>query len=530
MSPSRSPSLFSSSSSSSSSCSNRTLKTLASICALVLAFAISAEARLVEIRILHTTDLHGHILPTRDYEGNANVGGLLRCATLIRQLRAERENVLLVDCGDLYQGSAESYLSSGRVMIKAIDALKYDAWTLGNHEFDWGYEKLVPLQDTTHVPVLAANIVALPGNRMPLAKTKSFIMREFDGVRVAIVGLITPGVPSWSWPDLLGPLEFQRSVDALRRVMPQVRSAGPDIIVLTTHQGYRPHGDDHANEINAIARAFPEINIIIGGHSHRVEEGEEIGDTLYAQAGYYGIWLGCLDLSYDTVEKKLVNRTSRVLPVADLYEPDKELEALVHDDLEKARAYLDEEIGEAKVAITAEADSQGRSDIQQLLCKAIAEVSGAEMVLHSALSEDPLPAGPLRMRDVWPVVPYENRMAVLMLTSAELKEILDENLGNKGNYQFMGTYGLDYDVEKEGSKSRATRLRLPDGEPLHPRKRFRVAINSYVLASGGRRFPRLREIAEQPESRLGLKNIDTRNAVVEYIRKHSPLTAGVPAP
>jgi 2',3'-cyclic-nucleotide 2'-phosphodiesterase (5'-nucleotidase family) len=489
-----------------------------------------ADARLVEIRVLHTTDLHGHILPTRDYDGNDNVGGLLRCATAIRQLRAERENTLLVDCGDLYQGSAESYLTSGRTMIRAIDALQYDVWTLGNHEFDWGLDKLIPLEASTRASVLAANIVPRPGEPMPLGRMRPFVIREFQGVRVAIVGLITPGVPSWSWPDLLGPLQFERSVQALRRVMPLVREAGPDVILLTTHQGYRQYGDDHANEVNAIARNFPEIDVIIGGHSHRVQEDVHIGGTLYVQAGYYGIWLGCLDLVYDTVARKLVTRNSRVVPIADLYPPDTELEELLRDELGMARRYLDERVGESDVKLTADADAKGRSQIQALLAAALAEASGAEIVLHGALSEDPLPAGPIRMKEIWQIVPYENRVAVLQLTADDLRAILEENLANKGNYQFMGTHGLDYDVEGRGSERKVANLRLANGEPLHPRKRFRVAVNSYVLASGGARFPVLRSIAEKPESRLDLKRIDTRTAVVDYIRKNSPLTLETTAP
>ena len=495
---------------------------------VLLSLALSADGRLVEIRILHTTDIHGHILPTRDYDGNENVGGLLRCATLIRQLRAERSNVLLVDCGDLYQGSAESFLTGGRIMIRALNELDYDAWALGNHEFDWGLEKLIAVQDAASVAILSANIVTRPDLKNPLSRVKPFVIKEMDGLRVAILGLITPGVPSWSRPDLLGGLEFERSVKALSRVMPAVREASPDIIILATHQGYKPHGDDHANEIKAIAAAFPEIDVIIGGHSHRPVEDIRLGETLYAQAGYYANWLGCLDLSYDTVSRRLVNRSARVIPIGAQYEEDAALKGLFKEDLDRAEKYLSEKVGETRSTLSAAPDAMGRSPIQYLIARAIAEATRADVVLHGALSEDDLLAGEILMKDVWRMVPYENRIGVLMLTSSEITEILNENMRNRGGIQFMSAYGLDFDTERRDGNTVVSRLRLPDGSPLHPRKRFRVALNSYVLASGGTRFPTVRRLADQPESRLEVTTLDTRTVVTDYIRKHSPLSLEEP--
>jgi 2',3'-cyclic-nucleotide 2'-phosphodiesterase (5'-nucleotidase family) len=96
------------------------------------------EARQVPITILHTCDLHGHILPTENYAGQTNLGGLARCATVIRQVRAEQPHTLLVDAGDTIQGAPVSYLSGGQALVTALNLLHYDAWIWGNHEFDWG--------------------------------------------------------------------------------------------------------------------------------------------------------------------------------------------------------------------------------------------------------------------------------------------------------------------------------------------------------------------------------------------------------
>lgn len=494
--------------------------------AVVWLAAGAALARRIEVRVIHTTDLHGHLLPTRDYDGNENVGGLLRCATRIRELRAERDHVMLVDCGDLYQGTAVSLLTEGRVMTRALDALGYDAWILGNHEFDWGLRKMAARVGESRTPVLAANLGVAPGRDHPMPGVKPYLVKEFEGIRVVLVGLITPGVPSWSLPDQYGDLLFHSSVDTLRRIMPSVRALRPDILLLATHQGLKPDGDDHANEVNAIAQNFPEFDAIIGGHSHKVVEQADVSGVLFTQAGYHGIWLGCLDLSYDTVERKLINKTARVFPIAEPIAFDSELQQMFAKDLAREQKYLSERLGTARDRLTARLDDKGRSPIQALICRSIAASSGADIVLHGVLSEEDLLPGDIRMEDVWRIVPYENRIGTLLLTASEIQAILEENLARRNVIQFMGAYGIDYDLAPPGSgASRVSNLRRSDGSFLHPRKRFKVALNSYTLASGGARFPRLREIVARPESRMEVTKLDTRTAVADYIRKHRRLSA-----
>lgn len=489
----------------------------------LLVAALPALARRVEITVIHTTDLHGHILPTRDYEGRDNVGGLLRCATLIDQIRKEHPNNLLVDCGDLYQGGAESFLSDGRVMIKALEWLKYDAWCLGNHEFDWGLDKLAALHDGTKLTMLGANIGARPDGVNRLAKIKPFVVKEVDGVRVAIIGLITPGVPSWSRSYLIGDQTFEKSVDALQRIMPAMRAAKPDVIVLATHQGLRPM-DDYANEIRAIAAAFPEIQFIVGGHSHRVVQHEFVGKTLFTQAGYYGIWLGQLDIAFDDVARQVISANAQVRSVDATVPFQPELERLCKNEITTAKTYLAQKVGRCEDALNAKGDAHGTSPVQMLLCRCVADLTKADIVLHGALTDDPLPAGDLTMADVWRIVPYENTIGVISITAKQIAAILDENGDRSGAVHFMGAYGLHFDWEPgPDGKKHAVKLRDADDKPLHSRKRYRVATHSYNLASGGRRFMTIREVADDPKSRLEMTGVDTRTALIDYIKKNSPL-------
>src|SRR5215831_2372098 len=117
------------------------------------------DAEMVCISILHTTDLHGHILPTSDYDGNPDRGGLARCATQIKRWRRENPNSILIDVGDVYQGTDISLRNNGALMIDLFNHLEYDAWIVGNHEFDWGMEYFEHALQQSNMPVLAANML-----------------------------------------------------------------------------------------------------------------------------------------------------------------------------------------------------------------------------------------------------------------------------------------------------------------------------------------------------------------------------------
>jgi len=211
---------------------------------IILLWQFSVSAREVPVVILHTCDLHGNILPTESYEGQTNLGGIARCATVIRQIRQHEKNVLLVDAGDTMQGTAVSFLTGGQVMVRCLNEMHYDSWTWGNHEFDWGLDKLAAAAEQAEMPIVVANVREAKGDansvsRRIVSRLKPYIVRETDGVRVGIIGLDTPGVPSWSRPRLIPGLEFLDSVDTLRRVIPEARAAGAQVLVLVCHQGYR---------------------------------------------------------------------------------------------------------------------------------------------------------------------------------------------------------------------------------------------------------------------------------------------------
>jgi 2',3'-cyclic-nucleotide 2'-phosphodiesterase (5'-nucleotidase family) len=484
-----------------------------------------AQAREIRVTILYTTDLHGRLAVRPEPGSQADdAGSLLQVATLIEQARAGEPHALLVDCGDTVQGGPESYLSQGRAMFDAMAFLRYDAWVPGNHEFDWGLGALQALVNDAPFEVLGANLRSQLGTEHPLPRVRTHILREVEGIRIALVGLTTPGIPQWTLPDHLGDVIVEPALPALEKILPALRADRPEIRILLAHQGWTQQGNDSSGDLRSIARDFPEFDLVLGGHSHQMVPREIEGDTLFSQAGCHGKCLGRATLIYDTVARKVVRRTAELIPVTASVPEHLGLKARMQGRISAVDRIWTRSLGEAAEPIEARTRIPGASGIDQLLRAAILESSGAEIVLHGALVPERLDAGPILERDLWRIVPFDNRLGVVHLTFGDLRRILEENLELGGN-RFMGLLGAraTYDPSAEPGR-RIRSLTLPDGSVPHARRRFRVALNSYILASGGGRFKELRRITEQPEARRSMSNLQTRDAVRVFIRKHSPLS------
>src|SRR5712691_8028577 len=271
----------------------------------------------VTISILHTTDLHGHILPTVDYRGNPDFGGLARCITQIRRWRRQNQNSILIDVGDVYQGTDVGLRSKGELMIDLFNHLKYDAWVVGNHEFDWGIEPFEHALQRSTMPVLAANTL-LEGKpagefsdaKNPFARIQPYVLKEIGGIKIAIIGVTTPGMSFWFRPEFARGIDFLYPIEAVRRAIVMAKSEGADAVVLTGHMGLktRTGGDDFANTVMALTSEFPEVAVFIAGHTHQDVPSRLTNGVLFTQADHFGIHAGRIDLLFDRNSKKLLRR------------------------------------------------------------------------------------------------------------------------------------------------------------------------------------------------------------------------------
>ena len=486
---------------------------------------------LVQISILHTTDLHGHILPTSDYSGNPNLGGFARCATQIRRWRRQNPNSVLIDVGDVYQGTDVSLRTNGELMIDLFNYFKFDAWIVGNHEFDWGIETFTNALTRSAMPVLAANMSiegkpsgALSDPQNPFAKLRPYILKEFDGIKVAIIGVTTPGMPFWFRPEFIRGFDFEHSVEPVRDAIASAKGEGVNAIVLAGHMGLKSRGggDDFANNVVALTSEFPEIAAFIAGHTHQLISSRQSNEVLLTQADHFGIHLGRVDLTFDRASKKLLHRESRCELM------DRRIR-LNHVVLSRAKPFLDESTAELAKPIGTLSETlryRGRpgepSEVEELIGAAIIEelqqrsvhVDGA---LHGVFDERDFEAGPKTVDDIWRLIPFENYVVTAALTPEEIKAMMEEVFASRESRNLIG-----FEIQTEGTRyeRQVTDLRLVDGRPIERGRRYPIAFNSFDSRSGGHRFMKLRAMLEMAATNCTFHPVLTRDSVIRHFRRY----------
>jgi 5'-nucleotidase / UDP-sugar diphosphatase len=494
--------------------------------------AAALESDTICVSILHTTDLHGHILPTSDYDGTADRGGLARCVTQIRRWRGQNPNSILIDVGDVYQGTEVSLRNKGELMIDLFNHLKYDAWVIGNHEFDWGIEPFINALQRSAMPVLGAN-TTLDGraagsssdSQHPFGKVQPFIINEIEGIKIAIIGITTPGMSFWLPREFTTGIDFQYPVEPVRRAIAKAKNAGAHAVVLTGHMGLKPRtgGDDFANTVMALTSEFPDVGAFIAGHTHQPIPSRLTKRVLFTQADHFGIHVGRLDLLFDRRSKKLLRREAICELMDSRFNPDQVVLSRAGSQLAESQAALSQPIGELTETLHARGRRGQPSEIENLIGAAITETLSersikVDAVIHGVLDENAtLLAGPTRISDVWNIIPYENLIVTATLSPDEIKIMMEEVYAS---HQPRHLLGIAVRVERRGLDRRIISMTFPDGRQLERDKRYVIAVNSFDARSGGHHFMKLRALLDRPESNWVLHPVQTRDAVIDYFRRH----------
>ena len=485
----------------------------------------------VTVSIIHTTDLHGRILPTTDYNGNTDVGGLARCATQIRRWRRQNRNSILIDAGDVYQGTDVSLRSNGELMIELFNHLKYDAWIVGNHEFDWGREIFSKAVARSAMPVLGANI-SVEGTaagessdaKHPIEKIQPYILKELDGIKIAIVGVTTPGMTFWLPPEFTRGLDFQHPVEPVRRAIARAKSEGANAVVVAGHMGLKPRsgGDDFANSAMALTSEFPDLAAFIAGHTHQLVTSRLTNGVLLTQADHFGIHAGRVDLVFDRNSKRLLYRRSICERMDHRVRFSHVVLSRANVLLNESQTALAEPIGELIETLHAREHPGRPSDVERLIGAAVIEAlqdNGVTVdgVMHGPFDEkNDLAAGSKTVQDVWKLIPFENYLVTAELNPEELKAIMEEVYASHEPRNLLG-----FEIETEpGDDRKIKSLRLTGIRELDRNRRYLIAFNSFDSRSGGHRFMKLRALLDSPVVNRQLHPIQTRDAVIEYFQRH----------
>jgi len=486
----------------------------------------------VTVSILHTTDLHGRVLGDTVRGFGADVGGIARCATQIRRWRAENPNTILLDLGDLYQGTDVGWRSDGRIMTDCLNALRYDAWSLGNHEFDWGIE---PVRDAllhAEAPVIGTNLLVegnAPGSiedrDNPLSRIEPWTTLEVGGVRIGLLGFTTPGMPYWFPPAFHEGMEFRDCADPARKGEAALRAAGIDALVLFGHMGLRPDGDNQSNQVRSVIEACPSAAAYIGAHSHRLHRDDRVGETIYTQANFWGSHLGRLDLIFDRDSRRLVGRRTELAFMGPQVPQDPVIVDLCRERLDDSATALAQPVGTLERPLRGETAPGSPSEVERLIAAAIMAAlaergTPVDGVIHGQFTRgrDVAP-GEKTVADLWPIMPYENFTLVAELHPAQIGAILKECWANSER----NLMGLSARARRDGERWRVEQIVTSDGSPVDPERRYRIAFNTWDAQSGGGRLMRMRAILHEPESRSTVHRVQTRQALIEFFMRHGSI-------
>ncbi len=494
-----------------------------SVSILVFLLAIVLVARSfvperVQITILGTTDLHGNIIPIDYYTDKADNRGLAKVATLIKRIRKEQPNTLLIDSGDTIQGSPlESFHSRKNnvrtdPMMLVMNSLNYDAMAVGNHEYNFGLKVLEKARGEAKFPWLSGNTYEKGTQR---THYKPYIVKEVAGVRVGIVGLTTPGVPYWDNPPNYEGLEFREPVAEARKWVTMLRTQEKaDVVVIAMHMGLgedlrtgeaSPGQIPHENEAIAIAKEVPGVDVIFMGHTHREVPSLYINGVLLTQANHWGRHLARADLYLQKEPSgwRVYAKSARTFPSDDRVEPDPEVVKLAEPYDRQTQEWLARVVAESPEDLTAEDARFRDTAILDLVQKVQLEAGKADVSMVASFNQNArIDKGPVTVRDIAELYVYENTLVVLEVTGQQLKDALEHSAKYYTEYQpgktprdlindkipaynFDIAEGVTYDLDiSKPLGSRIQNLRFK-GQPLSMTRKLRLATNNYRVNGGG---------------------------------------------
>lgn len=521
---------------------------LATVLIALFCFPIfgAGQREQVQITILETSDFHGTIAPW-DYATDSSYdGGMAKAFSVIKQERAKDKDLILVDCGDTLQDNMiqEFRFDDIHPMIKAMNFMEYDAWELGNHEFNFEFESLLKAIDASKATVLGGNIYKQDGTRF----VQPYIIKNVKGVRVAIFGIEAPHINRWeaSNPEHFNYMTFTTPMEETGKILDELEGKA-DVIVGLVHYG--EDGEYSTDGMKAVAEKYGDrVDAFLIGHAHSTLSETLENGCILLEPGSKGIGVAKLTVTLERLVSggkwKVVDKSGEILPVAKAkVEPDPELSKLMQYVHDKSREMANTVVGQVGADFLPSLNWKNLPGIptaviqdtamMDLINKIQMEATGADVSLAALFdSSSNLPKGDFRKRDGVKIYKYDNTLMAVRITGKQLKAIMEQQAGNFFNqytpgdvtisfspkirlYNYDMFAGVDYDIDISQPAGQRIVNVVYKGAPLHDAQVLVLALNNYRyggLSSAGM-------ISDKPDDLVYNTGLAIRDLISDYVTK-----------
>ena len=408
------------------------------IWALCAAAALGADL----ISILHVNDLHARLVP--DHRGR---GGFAYVATVIARERESTGASVLLDAGDMVQGSPVSTIFQGTPAYEVANSLGIDVHALGNHEFDYGWEQIREFQRVAQAPIISANVANAEGELL----LPPYRVLTVGDIEIGVIGALTPRLQHLIGKGLAGPWRALPLVDALRPVVSEIHER-VDLVVVLAHLF-----DDEDEEV---LRELPDVDVLVGGHNHGGWRTPLVIDgRIGVKLRPYGIEVGRLDLWFDAESSRITEFDWKRIPVLrDAVTEHPGTAALVKKWEARVSEVVDVPIGACTRDLS-------RTEVQRLVERAIRDVTGATLAyMNRGGVRDSLVRGTITARDIWNILPFDNELVEASMLGAELPDEATEGrqIDARTQYRFVTNDFVAGQWQRSDISFRPTGLQLRD--------------------------------------------------------------------
>ena len=405
-------------------------------------------AQIKPLTILHSNDLHAHLLP--DDRDN---GGFARLATEVRRQKAQCVACLYLNAGDLVQGTPVSTLFHGAPIYQIANLLGIDVSTLGNHEFDYGWRRVQEFFRIARFPIVSANIVDADGKTM----TRPYVIQTVGGIRVGIIGAILGDlVGTVITKEDAGPWHTLPVVETVRKYAEELHDR-TDVIVVLGHI----HDE---SEVNEILRQVPEVSVVVAGHSHEGYPAmTNIDGRVAVLVPAYGVQLGRLDLQLDVGAKKLLSAEWSKIPIVASIPPAPDVAREVAKWESKVSKLVDVPIGESTARM-----ERNNPELRKMIERAMAEQSGADIAwINTGNVRDRMPEGRILARTAWNILPFDNYIVLGKFRGSELPSSITKRYPVEPDREYtVATSDFTAANQSASDQLNTTGMRFPQTGPL----------------------------------------------------------------